>query len=80
MTLREQIMDLKYRKGVATCELVRLFPENTSSVSEIALLEIPEKTLRRVVREKHLLQRLLALKKQLPKFKRVDSRNVLDFV
>ncbi|HOW60036.1 MAG TPA: hypothetical protein PLO78_09980 [Candidatus Omnitrophota bacterium] len=64
MTLYEQLIDLKYHRGVSTCELVHLFPSHIKRVSEVALLEVPEKTLRRVVREKKRLERLINLKRE----------------
>lgn len=64
MTLYQKLFDLKYRKGVATCELAQLFPEHIDRVNEVALLDIPEKTLREVVPEKEILERLISLKKR----------------
>ena len=65
MTLYEKLFDLKYRQGVATYELVRLFPKYMDRVNEVALLDIPENTLKKLVPEKRTLERLISLKKQL---------------
>jgi len=65
MTLYQKLFDLKYRKGVPTCELAHRFPRHIDRVSEVALLDIPENTLREVVPEKKILERLISLKKQL---------------
>ena len=65
MTVYEKLFDLKYRQGVPTHELVHRFPEHIDRVSEVALLDIPENTLREVVQEKKLFERLMNLKKQL---------------
>lgn len=65
MTLYEKLFDLKYRKGVPTCELTHRFPGHIDRVNEVALLDIPESTLKKVVPEKKLLERLMHLKKQL---------------
>lgn len=54
---------LKYQKGVPTQELMRLYPEELTRVSEIALMEIPEETLNKVIQEKGTLKRLLTLKR-----------------
>lgn len=64
MTLYEKLVDLKYRKGVPTYELAHLFPEYIDRVNEVALLDIPENTLKELVPEKRLLERLISLKKQ----------------
>ncbi len=65
MTLYEKLFDLKYRQGIPTYELAHRFPEHIDRVSEVALLDIPENTLREVVQEKKLFERLMNLKKQL---------------
>jgi len=64
MTLYEKLFDLKYRQGIPTSELAHRFPEHIERVSEVALLDIPEHTLRELVAEKKLLDRLISLKKQ----------------
>jgi hypothetical protein len=64
MTLYERLFDLKYRKGVSTYELARLFPEYIDRVNEVALLDIPENTLKKLIPEKRVLERLINLKKQ----------------
>ena len=65
MTLYEKLFDLNYRQGIPTYELAHRFPEHIDRVSEVALLDIPENTLREVVQEKKLFERLMNLKKQL---------------
>jgi hypothetical protein len=65
MTLYQKLFDLKYREGVPTFELAQRFPEHVDRVSEVALLDIPEETLREVVPEKEILERLISLKKRL---------------
>ena len=65
MTLYEKLFDLKYRQGVPTCELAHRFPEHIDRVHEVALLDVPENTLKEVVREKKIFDRLVNLKKQL---------------
>jgi hypothetical protein len=65
MTVYEELIDLKYRQGVPTVKLLRRFPKHQRRVHEIALLGVPEKTLRKVIREKKLLKRLLQIKKRL---------------
>jgi len=64
MTYR-QIFNLKYKKGYSTGELMRRFPDEIERVSEVALLDIPEDTLREIVREEEKLKRLLSLRKRL---------------
>ena len=65
MTLYEKLFDLKYRQGMPTCELAQLFPAHIDLVNEVALLDIPENTLREIVREEKLFERLESLKKKL---------------
>ena len=65
MTLYEKLFDLKYRQGIPTYELAHRFPEHVERVHEVALLDIPENTLREVVQEKKLFNRLVSLKRQL---------------
>ena len=65
MTLYEKLFDLKYRHGVPTHELAHRFPEHIDRVNEVALLDIPENTLKEVIPEKRILERLISLKKQL---------------
>ena len=63
MTMYEKLFDLKYRKGVPTYELRHRFPEHISLVSEVALLEIPENTLKKLALERKILERLMSLKR-----------------
>jgi len=65
MTLYEKLFDLKYRQGIPTCELVHRFPEHIARVSEVALLDIPENTLREVIQENSVFERLITLKRKL---------------
>lgn len=64
MTLYEKLFDLKYRQGIPTCELTRLFPEHVDRVNEVALLDIPENTLKELLPGKKILDRLISLKKK----------------
>ena len=64
MTLYEKLFDLKYRQGVPTHELAHRFPEHAARIHEVALLDIPEDTLKEVVQEKKIFERLVSLKKQ----------------
>ena len=64
MTPYKKLIDLKYHQGVSTYELAHLFPNQFERVKEVALLDIPEGTLREVVREKEIFRRLMQLKKQ----------------
>lgn len=63
MTYRE-IFDLKYNKGLSTYELVRRFPHEIERVSEVALLDIPESTLKDVLPEQKVLKRVKDLRKK----------------
>lgn len=67
MTLYEKLFDLKFRQGVPTYELAHRFPEHLDRVHEVALLDIPEDTLKELLPEKRILERLISLKKQFEK-------------
>ncbi|HOW87300.1 MAG TPA: hypothetical protein PKV84_01415 [Candidatus Omnitrophota bacterium] len=67
MTLYEKLFDLKYKQGVPTYELTHRFPEHAHRIHEVALLDIPENTLKELIREKKTLDRLVSLKKQFRK-------------
>lgn len=67
MTLYEKLFDLKYRQGIPTYELAHRFPDHVTRVHEVALLDIPEHTLKEVVQEKKIFDRLISLKKQFQK-------------
>ncbi len=60
----EELYDLKYKRGISTYELVRRFPDETRRISEVALLEIPEETLKQIIAEQEMLRHLLSLKKR----------------
>lgn len=60
----KRLFELKYKKGLTTYELFRRFPESAVQVSEVALLEVPEDTLRSIVGEEKSFNRLMRLKKR----------------
>jgi hypothetical protein len=64
----QELFQLKFKKGVSTHELVRRFPQDIQRVSEVALLEIPEDTLKQLVGEKEAFNRLMELKKKYSRF------------
>ena len=64
----QKLVDLKYRKGLTTHDLVRRFPANLHQISEVALMDIPDHVLREVVKEEEALARLIWLKKRYSKF------------
>lgn len=74
MTLYEKLFDLKYRKGVPTLELHHRFPEHINLVSEVALLEVPESTLKELALERGILERLMSLKKTILKHDSLQQR------
>ena len=63
----KKLFDLKYRQGVPTYELAQRFPEHIERVNEVALLDIPENTLKELVPEKRILEKLISLKKKFQK-------------
>jgi len=74
MTLYEKLLDLKYRQGVPTYELAQRFPEHVNRVHEVALLDVPESTLKEVIPEKRILERLISLKNQFQRMARAHRR------
>ena len=74
MTLYEKLFDLKYRKGVPTHELAHRFPEHIDCINEVALLDIPENTLKEVLPEKRILERVINLKRQFQEMARAQRR------
>jgi len=63
MTYRK-LIDLKFKKGISTYELVKKFPRSIQQVSEVALLEVPETTLREIIHEEKALMKLIRLKRR----------------
>ena len=64
----DKIFKLKYKQGLSTYELIRRYPSEINRVNEIALLDVPDSTLRQVVREESALIRLMRLKRRFAKF------------
>lgn len=60
-----QLFYLKFKKGLPTCELIRRFPKELNRVSEVALLEVPEETLKEIFKGKKGLRKLMRLKQKL---------------
>ncbi len=67
MRIYEKLLDLKYRKGISTCDLLHRFPNQIERVNEVALLDISRKDLREMIPEKDILDRLMSLKRRLTK-------------
>ena len=63
----QKLFYLKFKKGISTYELVRRFPEDINRVSEVALLDVPEETLRGILKEEKSFNRLMRLKKRFSK-------------
>ena len=60
----QTLINLKFREGISTYELVRKFPEEINRVSEIALLDVPEGVLREILKEEKLYARVMRLKRK----------------
>ena len=59
-----ELFYLKFKRGLSTYELVRRFPNEIERVSEVALLDLPETTLREIIREEKYFLRLMRLKRR----------------
>lgn len=60
----EDLFQLKFKEGLSTYTLAKRFPRDILRVSEIALLEVPEATLKQVLKERKLYNKLLRLKRK----------------
>ncbi len=64
----ERLFYLKFKKGLSTYELIRRFPAQIERVSEVAMLEIPEPTLKEIIGGEKNFNRLMRLKKRFSRF------------
>lgn len=64
MTYRK-IFDLKFGKKVSTFQLQRYFPNESSKICKIALMELPAKTLRKLCLDRKTADQVLQLKREL---------------
>lgn len=62
------LVDLKFRKGLTTHDLVRRYPASLRQINEIALMDIPDKILEELIKEEATLARLKQLKKRYSNF------------
>ena len=61
----QRLFNLKYRQGVSTYELIQRLPNDAERVRDVALLDVPEATLKEIIRDKTIINRLIKLKQQL---------------
>ncbi|HTL46737.1 MAG TPA: hypothetical protein VL688_01605 [Verrucomicrobiae bacterium] len=61
----ERLLYLKFRRGISTYELMKRYPRDIKRVSEVALLDIPEETLKEIIPEDKVLNRIIRLKKKM---------------
>ena len=61
----QRLFNLKYRQGVSTYELIQRFPNDAERVRDVALLDVPEATLKEIIRDETIVKRLIRLKRQL---------------
>ena len=60
----QELCYLKFKKGISTYELVKRYPDEIKRVNEVALLDVPESTMREIIHEEKILTRLMRLKKK----------------
>jgi hypothetical protein len=65
----KKLLDLKYLQGISTYELVCRYPDEIKRVSEVALLEVSDDMLNKILSEKKTLKRIKKLKKKLVKIR-----------
>ena len=63
-----ELLYLKFKKKLSTFELVRRFPAQIERVSLVALMDIPEDTLRKVLPEERDYNRVMRLKRRFSEF------------
>ena len=67
----QKIFNLKFRDEIPTFELGKRFPKERKKISRIALLELPNSLLRKLVRHKNEFKKLVYLRRWL--FGKEDS-------
>ena len=67
----QKIFDLKFREEISTLELGKRFPKERKKISRIALLELPNSLLRKLVKHEREFKKLLMLKQWL-----LEKRNL----
>lgn len=60
----EKLYDLKFRRKMSTYDLVSKYPKEIKRVSELALMDVPEETLRQVLSKGKTLARIMQLKRR----------------
>lgn len=65
----QKLFTMKFKEGVSTIELERRFPRERRKIYTLALLELPSRTLRRVVGTRKEFEQLSQLKQKLFKVK-----------
>jgi hypothetical protein len=64
----EELFYLKYKKGISTYELLKRFPESLDEVADVALMDVPETTLKEIIPSERDLVRLMQLKRRFSNF------------
>jgi hypothetical protein len=64
----ERIFYLKFKKRLSTYELLRRFPTAMQQVADVALMDVPETTLKEIMVEEKDYLRLKRLKQQFSSF------------
>ena len=64
----EKLFDLKFKKRLSTYELLRRFPNAMGQVADVALMDVPEPTLKEIVVEEKDFERLMKLKQRFSSF------------
>lgn len=63
----EKIFRLKFEAEVPTHQLERMFPKDLKKISKIALMELPQSTLKILLKRERELKKLMSLKRDLIK-------------
>lgn len=63
MTYRK-LIELKFKKGYSTLELIRRFPREAKKVTEVALLQVPRPLLKKMASDGVVPGKLMNLKRK----------------
>ncbi|MDD5085162.1 MAG: hypothetical protein PHE61_03850 [Candidatus Omnitrophica bacterium] len=59
----KDLFKLKFEKGLSTIELEERYPEDIDKIAKLALIDLPQDVLRKIIRDKKELLALIDLKK-----------------
>ncbi|MBI4372993.1 MAG: hypothetical protein HY585_04630 [Candidatus Omnitrophica bacterium] len=70
----QRIFELKFKKEIPTYELGKRFPKELRKISRVALLELPLRLLKSVIKREREFEELVALKRWFFSNKKTNGR------